>query len=165
MTRSRMASLIGTALLGAACGSALAAELPRSPAPEGTVLYFIAPTDGATVPATFTVRFGLSGMGVAPAGVDQANTGHHHLVIDVADADIPLDRPLPATDQFIHFGGGQTETQVTLAPGRHTLKLVLGNYLHIPHDPPVMSETITVTVEAPPTEPRVPAPPATLDVR
>lgn len=122
------------------------AQMARSPAPAGAELYFVSPQDGDIVPSTFTVRFGLKGMGVAPAGVDQANTGHHHLLIDVADADIPLDRPLPADEHFVHFGGGQTETEVTLPPGEHTLQLVLGNYLHIPHDPPVMSEVITVTV-------------------
>lgn len=127
--------------------TAMAAEMPRTSAPEGARLYFIAPQDGDTVPTTFTVRFGLDGMGVAPAGVDHPNTGHHHLLIDVAGDEIPMDRPLPATDHFVHFGGGQTETQVTLEPGEHTLTLLLGNYLHIPHDPPVMSETITVTVE------------------
>lgn len=127
--------------------TAVAAEMPRSPAPEGARLYFITPQDGDTVPATFTVRFGLDGMGVAPAGVDHPNTGHHHLLIDVAENEISMDWPLPATERFVHFGGGQTETQVTLEPGEHTLRLLLGNHLHIPHDPPVMSETITVTVE------------------
>lgn len=149
MTRSRLLGLAGVVLatmLSAA--AAVAADLPRSAAPEDAELYFISPRDGDVVPATFTVQFGLSGMGVAPAGVDRENTGHHHLIIDVPDQDIPLDLPLPATEQFVHFGGGQTETEVTLTPGEHTLKLVLGNHLHIPHDPPVMSETITVTVKA-----------------
>ncbi len=149
MTRTRFAAVLCAALAGGSGAWALAAEMPRSPAPEGTKLYFITPVDGDTVAPTFTVRFGLVGMGVAPAGVDAPNTGHHHLIIDVADEDIPLDMPLPASEQFVHFGGGQTQTEVTLAPGTHTLKLVLGNYLHIPHDPPVMSETITITVADP----------------
>ena len=146
MTRQRLLAAFGVA---AALFSltVVAAEMPRSPAAEGARLYFITPQDGDTVPATFTVRFGLDGMGVAPAGVDHPNTGHHHLLIDVTGDEIPLDRPLPATERFVHFGGGQTETQVTLEPGQHTLTLLLGNHLHIPHDPPVMSETITVTVE------------------
>jgi len=126
--------------------AAAAADLPRSPAPEGAALYFISPQDGDTVPGTFLVKFGLTGMGVAPAGIDHPNTGHHHVIINVPDADIPLDRPLPASEQFVHFGGGQTETELTLPPGEHTLRLVLGNHLHIPHDPPVMSETITIVV-------------------
>lgn len=141
-TRSMAAGAIGALLIVMTAH----AQMARSPAPEGAEVYFIAPQDGDVVPSTFTVRFGLRGMGVAPAGIDQANTGHHHLLIDVADADIPLDRPLPADDHFVHFGGGQTETEVTLPPGEHTLQLLLGNHLHIPHDPPVMSEVITVTV-------------------
>jgi hypothetical protein len=128
----------------AVAGWALADEL-ISPSPEGAALYFIAPQDGATVGTTFTVRFGLTGMGVAPAGHDVPNTGHHHLLIDYQG--VPAaDQPLPATDQVRHFGGGQTETELTLAPGTHHLQLMLGNYLHIPHDPPVASAVITVTV-------------------
>lgn len=129
-------------------GSAWSAESQQSPAPEDAEVYFIAPEDGATVPPTFAVKFGLVGMGVAPAGVDFPNTGHHHLLIDVAR--LPdMTQPLPATDQILHFGKGQTETVITLPPGEHSLQLVLGNYLHIPHDPPVISDRITVTVEAP----------------
>ena len=95
---------------------------------------------------TFTVKFGLKGMAIAPAGTDQPNSGHHHLLIDVSDApDMKL--PLPATEHVVHFGKGQTETQVTLPPGKHTLQLVFANYLHIPHDPPVVSQRITVTVK------------------
>lgn len=146
MTRHRHLAALGVAAALLSL-TVVAAEMPRSAAPEGARLYFITPQDGDTVPATFTVRFGLDGMGVAPAGVDHPNTGHHHLLIDVAEDEIPMDRPLPATERFVHFGGGQTETQVTLEPGQHTLTLLLGNHLHIPHDPPVMSETITVTVE------------------
>lgn len=127
-------------------GVAHAAEgLPRSPAPAGADLYFISPKNGAIVAPTFTVRFGLRGMGVAPAGVERENTGHHHILIDVAELP-PMDQPLPASENVVHFGAGQTETQLTLKPGTHTLQLVLGNHLHIPHDPPVMSEKITVTV-------------------
>lgn len=137
---------------GIALGLALAAvaahaQIERSAAPGDAELYFITPQDGDVVSGTFTVRFGLKGMGVAPAGVDQPDTGHHHLIINVPEDDIPLQQPLPTSDQFVHFGGGQTETEVTLAPGQHTLQLVLGNYLHVPHDPPVMSKAITVTVE------------------
>jgi hypothetical protein len=120
--------------------------MPVSPAPEDAELYFITPQDGEVVDATFTVVFGLRGMGVAPAGVDLKDTGHHHLLIDVDRDDVNLRMPLPMTDSIRHFGGGQTETQVTLEPGEHTLQLVLGDHLHIPHDPPVMSEVITVTV-------------------
>lgn len=97
-------------------------------------------------PPDFTVKFGLVGMGIAPAGVDKDNTGHHHLLIDLAELP-PLTEPLPATEQIKHFGGGQTETQISLAPGEHSLQLVLGNYTHVPHDNPVVSEPVTITVK------------------
>jgi hypothetical protein len=117
-----------------------------SEAPENAELYFVEPTDGATVDGTFKVVFGLRNMGVAPAGVDREKTGHHHLLIDT---DVPYDltQPLPATDKVKHFGGGQTETEVTLPPGEHTLQLLLGNHAHVPHSPAVASEQITITVE------------------
>jgi hypothetical protein len=108
-------------------------------------VYFISPQDGDKVSGEVNVRFGLRGMGVAPAGVEAANTGHHHLLIDM-DTLPPLDTPLPKSEQLRHFGGGQTETTLSLAPGEHTLQLLLGNYSHIPHNPPVMSEKITITV-------------------
>jgi hypothetical protein len=126
------------------------APLPAalSPSPAGASVYFVEPADGATVAQTFTVKFGVKGMAIAPAGTDIPNTGHHHLLIDVEQ--LPdMHQPLPANEHVLHFGKGQTETQVTLAPGRHTLQLVFGNYLHVPHDPPVVSKRITVTVAAP----------------
>ncbi len=114
-------------------------------APDAKV-YFIEPMDGAVVGKTFSVKFGLSGMGVAPAGTDREHTGHHHILIDL-DSLPDMTKPLPANDNIKHFGGGQTETTLTLEPGMHTLQLLLGNHLHIPHDTPVMSEKITITVE------------------
>lgn len=147
MKLSRIPSVVLTAAALAGVAWAAHAQMERSPAPEDAKVYFITPEDGAVVSSPFKVKFGLKGMGVAPAGVDQDKTGHHHLIINVAEADIPLNQPLPTSEQFVHFGGGQTETQVELPPGEHTLQLLLGNYLHIPHDPPVMSERITVTVE------------------
>jgi hypothetical protein len=125
--------------------SAIAADLPRSPAPAGVALYFIAPQNGAKVANPVTVRFGLKGMGVAPAGIAMAATGHHHLLIDATVP--PFDRPIPADDRHLHFGKGQTETVVTLTPGRHRLQLLLGDHRHLPHDPPVISAPITITVE------------------
>ena len=115
-------------------------------APEGAQVYFISPHDGDVVDTTFTVRFGLKGMGVAPAGVMQENTGHHHLLIDLEEKP-DFSKPLPANDNIRHFGGGQTETTLTLKPGKHTLRLLLGNYAHIPHDNPVMSKKITIEVK------------------
>ena len=157
MRTPRFALVIGSLVLA---GCAVAADAPMappvpasptaalmSPSPAGAQLYFITPQNGETVAPTFVVRFGLKGMGVAPAGADLPNTGHHHILIDhQGDPDLTL--PLPTSDQVKHFGGGQTETELTLSPGTHTLRLVLGNHLHIPHNPPVMSETITVTVKA-----------------
>lgn len=124
----------------------LAAVTQLSPAPETAHTYLISPRDGDTVGRDFAVKFGLSGMGIAPAGINKDNTGHHHLLIDVAE--LPdLTEPLPATEQIRHFGGGQTETQLSLAPGEHSLQLVLGNYSHVPHDHPVVSERVMITVE------------------
>ncbi|MEO0394896.1 MAG: DUF4399 domain-containing protein [Cyanobacteria bacterium P01_A01_bin.137] len=125
-------------------GPVNAADL--SPAPESAEAYIIAPGDGDTVQAPFTVQFGLSGMGIAPAGVDRPNTGHHHLLVDVDELP-PLTEPLQGSEQVLHYGAGQTETQLTLEPGEHTLQLVLGNYGHVPHDSPVISEKITVSVQ------------------
>ncbi|MEX0994815.1 MAG: DUF4399 domain-containing protein [Balneolaceae bacterium] len=114
-------------------------------APEGAKTYIISPQHGEVVPQTFTVKFGLTGMGIAPAGHDIEGTGHHHLLIDVEDMpDLTL--PLPSSDQVRHYGLGQTETVLTLSPGTHTLQLVLGNYAHIPHENPVTSKKITIYV-------------------
>lgn len=122
-----------------------AVALDRSPSPEGSELYIISPKDGEKISGPVTVVFGLKGMGVAPAGTEAENTGHHHLLIN---ADLPaLDLPVPADDQHKHFGKGQTETTIELPPGKHTLQLLLGNHLHIPHDPVVASEVIEITVE------------------
>lgn len=120
--------------------------IKRSPSPEGAEAYIISPKDGEVVGKEFKVVFGLKGMGVAPAGIDLPNTGHHHLLIDV-DKLPNLNLPVPADDNHKHYGKGQTETTLKLAPGKHTLQLLLGNYLHIPHDKPVMSKKITVTVK------------------
>lgn len=117
-----------------------------SPAPESATAYIIAPSNGETVSSPFVVQFGLSGMGIAPAGIDRPNTGHHHLLVDVDE--LPsLTEPLQGSAQVLHYGAGQTETELSLTPGEHSLQLVLGNYSHIPHDKPVISEKITVTVK------------------
>lgn len=116
-----------------------------TPARAEARLYFVAPQDGATVQSPVKVVFGLSGMGVAPAGVAKDNTGHHHLIIDAPLPD--LSEPIPSDNNHRHFGGGQTETRVELVPGIHTLQLVLGDFKHVPHDPPVISDKITITVK------------------
>jgi hypothetical protein len=122
------------------------AALARTPAPENAMVYFLSPANGATVSSPVTIRFGLRGMGVAPAGVTNPNTGHHHLLVDV-DTLPPDNLPIPNDANHRHFGLGQTETELALPPGQHTLQLVLGDALHIPHQPPVRSETITITVQ------------------
>jgi len=122
-------------------------------APEGAEVYFVNLNDGDTVSSPVTVVFGLSGMGVAPAGTEKDKTGHHHLLIDRPplgegeDGAEELTYGLPADDNHIHFGGGQTEVTLDLAPGQHSLQLVLGDHNHVPHDPPVTSDVITITVE------------------
>ena len=124
-------------------GAAWAGDIPRSAAPAGAEAYIISPKDGETVTSPVTVRFGLKGMGVAPAGTVRDNTGHHHLLID---RDAP-DMGMPMGKDVQHFGGGQTQTAVELSPGKHTLQLLLGDHAHVPHDPPVLSEKITITVK------------------
>ncbi len=124
-----------------------AAIAGETPAPEGAKVYFINLKDGDTVKSPVTIEFGLKGMGVAPAGVEKEKTGHHHLIIDEAIEGEELNEAIPADDNHKHFGGGQTETTLELSPGKHTLQLVLGDWSHIPHNPPVMSERITITVE------------------
>jgi hypothetical protein len=139
----RMLMLGGTALTLAFCTLLIAQQFPRMAAPEGASVYIVSPENGATVDRTFTIVFGLAGMGVAPAGIEMPNTGHHHLLINVD----PLpDMSAPLGADVMHFGLGQTEATITLEPGQHTLQLVLGDHLHIPHNPPVMSEKITITV-------------------
>ena len=133
------------ALLVAGCVAAHA-QLPRSPSPDAASLYFISPDRGQVVSSPLTVRFGLSGMGVAPAGVEKKGTGHHHLLVDL-DEPPAMGLPIPNDDRHRHFGAGQTEVTLDLQPGQHTLQLLLGDHNHVPHDPPVMSEKITITVK------------------
>ncbi|HEY8326821.1 MAG TPA: DUF4399 domain-containing protein [Rhodanobacter sp.] len=140
--------LLALALTGLT-GAALAADapgLPTTQAPSGAAVYIISPANGATVGQEVTARFGLKGMGVAPAGVDKEHTGHHHLLVDVKE--LPAaGQPIPKDDNHIHFGGGQTETTLKLKPGTHTLQLELGNQNHVPFDPAVVSKKITIHVK------------------
>ncbi|GIT93049.1 rod shape-determining protein RodA [Jannaschia pagri] len=135
----------------AAASFALPALAQDTPAPADAEVYFINLSDGDTVTSPVLVKFGLKGMGVAPAGVEKENTGHHHLLVNrpafgSEDAE-ELEFGIPADEQHIHFGGGQTETTIDLEPGEHTLQMVLGDLNHIVHADPVMSEVITITVE------------------
>ena len=143
-----MRSILLAALIAAS--PALAGETPT---PDGAKVYFVGLEDGATVSSPLTVHFGLSGMGVAPAGTEKENTGHHHLLIDRPplgegeDGADEVNWAVPSDDNHLHFGGGQTEVTIELAPGSHTLQLVLGDASHVPHNPPVASDVITITVE------------------
>lgn len=137
---------IGIAMVATALFSTAAfAQVPRTPAPVNASVYFIEPADGEMITGPVRVIMGLRNMGVAPAGADLANTGHHHILVNVSELP-PMDAPLPATDHFRHFGGGQTEATLELPAGTHTLQLLVGDHNHIPHEPPIISERITITV-------------------
>ena len=123
----------------------LAAGYEKVAASPGSTLYFINLKNGDSVSSPVLVQFGLTGMGVAPAGIEKAGTGHHHLLIDVDSIDVNV--PIPNSDQLRHFGVGQTEVALPMTPGKHTLQLLLADHNHIPHHPPVMSERITITVK------------------
>ena len=156
------AALLAAGLLLAACGQEteepIAAEkaaeaaaetavpaLPRTASPQGARVFFVSPADGDTVSNPVRIEFGIEGMSVVPAGDDTEHSGHHHLIIDAPLPEPGL--PVPADDNYIHFGDGSTATERTFEPGQHTLQLILGDHLHIPHDPPVVSDVITITVE------------------
>jgi hypothetical protein len=126
-------------------GAPASGAIQRTSRPADAKLYIISPKNGETVTSPVKVRFGLSGMGVAPAGVATASTGHHHLIIDAPLP--PMDQPLPKDDHHMHFGGGQTEASVELPPGDHTLQLILADKDHLPFDPPLYSEQIKIHVK------------------
>ena len=145
---NRIMTLVASGLLALA-GPAFAGD---TPAPEGAEVYFVNLSDGDTVQSPVTVIFGLKGMGVAPAGTDAEATGHHHVLIDRPplgegpNGEEELNSSLPANEHHRHFGGGQTQTTLDLEPGPHTLQLVLADQNHVPHDPPVTSDVITIAV-------------------
>jgi hypothetical protein len=138
----KIALIIATTLVGI-----VAAGAGETPSPADAKVTFVNLKDGDTVTSPVLVKFGLSGMSVAPAGDQTPNSGHHHLIIDAALEGKALDEPIPADEQHVHFGKGQTEATVTLAKGKHTLQLVLGDWSHVPHNHPVMSDRITITVQ------------------
>ena len=157
---ARYSFFIAALLLVTACGEqqaedpATAAEpaaasepitMPRSAAADGASVFFVSPADGDVVSSPVSVEFGIEGMTVVAAGVDAENSGHHHLLVDTGLPDLGL--PIPADANHIHFGDGSTATELALEPGEHRLQLLLGDHLHIPHSPPVVSEIITITVE------------------
>lgn len=135
--------LAGLSALVLASGAAIAGQVPS---PSGAAAYIVSPKDGDVVKGPVTIVFGLRGMGIAPALVEWPNTGHHHVIVDTP---VPNgDKPIPKNDgkHHFHFGGGQTEGTIDLPPGRHTLRLVLADHQHYTHNPPVVSEPITITV-------------------
>jgi len=144
-----MRTHLACAVVAAAVVAAVVVAYPvaaSTPRPADARLYIVAPTDGAVVESPVTVVFGLEGMGVAPAGIELEGTGHHHLLIDLPVAEVDLDSTLPADDHHRHFGGGQTQATIELAPGEHRLQLLFADHNHVPHDPPLVSEPVTITV-------------------
>lgn len=122
-----------------------AEEIPRTASADGTTVVILEPKDGATVESPVTVIFKLDGMQVSPAGVPAAHSGHHHLIVD---AKLPVPhQPIPSDENHIHFGGGQTQVELALSPGKHTLQLLLGDHNHVPHDPPIASKRIEIKVK------------------
>ena len=149
-----MSPVINVTVADPATAPAAPATADRRASPKNAKAYIESPANGAYVPTTFTVHFGLTGMGVAPAGFDKVNTGHHHLLVDAA---LPsFDGPIPNDETHLHFGAGQTEASVTLPKGKHTLQLLLGDARHVPHDPPVFSQPIVVYVGMSPPRPAHP---------
>lgn len=140
--KARLAlAVLATGVLGVAL-----AQITRTPAPATAKVYIISPKNGDVVSGPVTVKFGLDGMGIAPAGIAFEDSGHHHLLIDLEELP-PLNAPIPTDNQHVHFGKGQTQTTLQLPPGKHTLQLLLGDHMHVPHDPVVVSEKITITVK------------------
>jgi hypothetical protein len=135
MSRAALAGLLmGVSVLASA-----------TPAPKGAEVSIVSPADGATVPQTFVVKFAVEDIALAPAGDATPNTGHHHLLIDVDKLPV-AGQPIPADANHVHFGKAQTQAEVTLKPGKHTLQLELGDKGHMPFDPPIVSKKITVNV-------------------
>lgn len=132
-------------ILIAALIALAAPALAQSPAPAGAKVFFIEPKNGAEISGPVSVKMGLEGMEIAPAGTEKPNSGHHHILINTPLQDPKS--PLPADDNHKHFGKGQTDATLELKPGKHTLQLVLGDHNHAPHNPPVVSEVITITVK------------------
>lgn len=148
-----MKNLMPAAVFGLALTLGTVAAAQGTPAPEGATVYFVNLEDGGTYASPVTVVFGLDGMGVAPAGTEKENTGHHHLLVNrppIGEGEFgaeELELGLPSDENHLHFGGGQTQTTLDLPPGEHTLQLVLGDAGHVPHDPPVASDVITIVIE------------------
>jgi hypothetical protein len=136
MSRAALAGLLmGVSVLASAA----------TPAPKGAEVSIVSPKDGGTVPQTFVVKFAVENISLAPAGDITKNTGHHHLLVDV-DQLPAAGQPIPNDANHLHFGKAQTQAEITLKPGKHTLQLELGDASHMPFDPPIVSKKITVNV-------------------
>jgi len=144
VSKTQTIASFAAAIFLATAGASFAQETPSAPDAK---VYFINLKDGDVVKGPVLAQFGLSGMGIAPAGTEVENTGHHHLLVDVGMSEAELLEPVPMDDNHRHFGKGQTEILLELAPGKHTLQMLLADWTHIAHLPPVMSEVITITVE------------------
>ena len=140
-----MKSTIAATMFALVLPVAALAETAGTPSPAGAKVFILEPKSGATVSSPVAVKFGIEGMDVAPAGTEKPNSGHHHLIVDGKVDDMKA--AIPADDAHKHFGKGQTEATIELKPGPHTLQLVLGDHNHVPHNPPVISEVITITVK------------------
>jgi hypothetical protein len=140
-----MKTAIAAAIFALACPSVVLADNNRTPAPAGAKVFIIEPKDGSTVSSPVTVKFGAENIDIVPAGTDKPNSGHHHLLIDTTVTD--FNSAIPKDDHHVHYGKGQTEATITLTPGKHTLQLLLGDKNHIPPDPPIASEVVSVTVK------------------
>jgi hypothetical protein len=139
--------MLAAAFAALTLAAAPALALDRTPAPEGAAVYFVNVKNGDTLSSPATIVFGARGIGIAPAGIEKEKTGHHHLLINVAPTAETLNEAIPADDNHRHFGGGQTEVTLDLAPGTYTLQLLMADHNHVPHAPPILSEMITVTVK------------------
>ena len=122
-----------------------APTIERKAAPEDATVFFIKPRANERFSGPIEVEFGVSNIEIVPSGQDQQGSGHHHIIIDAELPDMNL--PITADKNYVHFGDGSSKTTLNLEPGEHTLQLLLGDYLHIPHEPPIMSEKITVFVD------------------
>jgi hypothetical protein len=139
--------LVGVLVCLSAFWVVAVAEVMRQPSVEGSQAYFVGLSDGQVFEqCQVPIKFGLDGMGIAPAGVDFENTGHFHVLINTNVETLDMNAPLPYTDKVLHYGKGETGTCLNLAPGEYTLQLLLGDYMHVPHDPPVMSQQMKITV-------------------
>ena len=123
-----------------------AGGVAKSNSNDNAKVFIISPENNSTVTNPVKIVFGASGMKIVPAGVNENFSGHHHLLIDVKE--LPdLSKPIPSDKNYLHFGKGQKSAEIHLKKGVHTLQLLLGDHMHIPHTSPIYSEKIRITVK------------------